>query len=219
MTRLRFTLQPALDAARARENDARVLLARAVAHAAGERERLAALDAVERLSRAPSATSSSASSDAATCGAVLDAHLRALAARRRCGRATLALADAAVDAVRADYARHARRHRALEALRDRRAAAAADRAVRREEAELDEANAARRGASARQWEEGDVISLSRPNGRPVIVNADLIETVERTDDGTTTVALTTGNVLAVMETPDAVRDAVVAYRRSLRAPS
>jgi len=60
-----------------------------------------------------------------------------------------------------------------------------------------------------------VISLVRGNGRPVIVNADLIETVERTNEGATVVNLTTGNVLAVNETPEAVLAAVIAYRRSI----
>jgi uncharacterized protein YlzI (FlbEa/FlbD family) len=58
-----------------------------------------------------------------------------------------------------------------------------------------------------------VISLTRPNGHPIVVNSDLIETVETADDGTTVVLLTTGNALAVTETPDGVCDAVVTFRR------
>lgn len=60
-----------------------------------------------------------------------------------------------------------------------------------------------------------MIALTRLNGHPVIVNADLIETVESADDGTTTVLLTTGNTLAVTEKPDAVREAVVEFRRRI----
>jgi uncharacterized protein YlzI (FlbEa/FlbD family) len=60
-----------------------------------------------------------------------------------------------------------------------------------------------------------VIALRRLNGQPVIVNADLIETVEADDEATTTIALTTGNVLAVLETPADVLAAVVAFRRSV----
>jgi uncharacterized protein YlzI (FlbEa/FlbD family) len=60
-----------------------------------------------------------------------------------------------------------------------------------------------------------VIALTRPNGHPVVVNADLIEIVEAADDGTTVVLLTTGNTLAVTETLDAVREAVVAFRRRI----
>ncbi len=60
-----------------------------------------------------------------------------------------------------------------------------------------------------------MISLVRHNGFPVIVNADLIETVERSEDGATVVTLTTGNVLAVTDPPEAIVAAVVEYRRSL----
>jgi uncharacterized protein YlzI (FlbEa/FlbD family) len=60
-----------------------------------------------------------------------------------------------------------------------------------------------------------VIALSRLTGHPVIVNADLIETVESSGEGETVVTLTTGNVLIVSETPQAVCDAALAYRRSI----
>lgn len=60
-----------------------------------------------------------------------------------------------------------------------------------------------------------MIALTRTNGRPIVVNADLIETVESADDGTTVVLLTTGNALAVTEGPEAVRETVVAYRRRI----
>ena len=64
-----------------------------------------------------------------------------------------------------------------------------------------------------------VIVLHRSNAAPIVVNADLIETVERSQDGETVVALTTGNVLVVTESPEAVKDAAVAYRRSIGLPS
>lgn len=60
-----------------------------------------------------------------------------------------------------------------------------------------------------------MIALTRTNGRPIIVNADLIETVESADDGTTVVLLTTGNTLAVSEGPGAVCEAVVVFRRRI----
>ena len=63
-----------------------------------------------------------------------------------------------------------------------------------------------------------MISLTRPNGHPIVVNADLIEMIESADDGTTVVLLTTGNTLTVSETPDAVRELVVAFRRRIHAP-
>ena len=59
-----------------------------------------------------------------------------------------------------------------------------------------------------------MISLQRPNGHPVIVNADLIETVERVGE-TTVVTLTTGNVLEVVDAPEMVRDATIAYRHAI----
>ena len=60
-----------------------------------------------------------------------------------------------------------------------------------------------------------MIALTRPNGQPIVVNADLIETVESASDGSTVVLLTTGNTLAVTEKPDGVREAVIAYRRRI----
>lgn len=63
-----------------------------------------------------------------------------------------------------------------------------------------------------------MIALTRPNGHPVVVNSDLIETVESAGDGLTAVLLTTGNTLSVTETPELVLEAVVAYRRRLREP-
>ncbi|MBC5811126.1 MAG: flagellar FlbD family protein [Candidatus Eremiobacteraeota bacterium] len=60
-----------------------------------------------------------------------------------------------------------------------------------------------------------MIVLTRNNGKAVVVNADLIETVEAAGDGTTVVTLTTGNLLGVEESIEAVRDAVLAYRRHI----
>jgi len=60
-----------------------------------------------------------------------------------------------------------------------------------------------------------MIALHRPNGQLVVVNADLFETVETEQEGATVVTLTTGNVLAVTESPDGVREAALAYRRSI----
>lgn len=60
-----------------------------------------------------------------------------------------------------------------------------------------------------------MITLQRANGHPVIVNADLIETIERAEAEGTVVTLTTGNVLAVTDAPEAVAERVVAYRRRI----
>jgi uncharacterized protein YlzI (FlbEa/FlbD family) len=63
-----------------------------------------------------------------------------------------------------------------------------------------------------------MIALLRPNGRPVFVNPDLVETAERdADDGVTTVVLTTGNVLVVSDDPDAITERIVAFRRRLKS--
>jgi uncharacterized protein YlzI (FlbEa/FlbD family) len=63
-----------------------------------------------------------------------------------------------------------------------------------------------------------MIALTRLNGHPIIVSADLIETIESADDGTTVIVLTTGNTLAVNETPAAVGEAVITFRRRIAAP-
>lgn len=60
-----------------------------------------------------------------------------------------------------------------------------------------------------------MISLVRPNGHPIVVNADLIETVECDADGRTVVTLTSGNVLVVEESPADVAEAAIAYRRRI----
>jgi uncharacterized protein YlzI (FlbEa/FlbD family) len=59
-----------------------------------------------------------------------------------------------------------------------------------------------------------MIALTRANGFPIVVNADLIELVERLE-GQTVVTLTSGNTLAVTEEPAEVLEAVVAYRRRI----
>jgi len=62
-----------------------------------------------------------------------------------------------------------------------------------------------------------VIELRRPNGFPILVNADLIETVEPSDEGATVVTLTSGNTLVIVDSLDAVREAVIAFRRRIGA--
>jgi uncharacterized protein YlzI (FlbEa/FlbD family) len=62
-----------------------------------------------------------------------------------------------------------------------------------------------------------VIVLHRPSGHIVVVNADIIEAVEAVPEGVSAVTLTSGNVLEVAETPEAVRDAVIAFRRAILA--
>jgi flagellar protein FlbD len=71
-----------------------------------------------------------------------------------------------------------------------------------------------------------MIYVTRLNHTPVVLNSELIETVETTPD--TVITLTTGQKLMVLESPEDLIDRVVKYRRSifaglsegmLRAPS
>lgn len=58
-----------------------------------------------------------------------------------------------------------------------------------------------------------MIHLTRINGRPIIINSDLIEHIESTPD--TVVSLTTKQSLMVLETVDEVVDRIVEFRRRI----
>ncbi len=58
-----------------------------------------------------------------------------------------------------------------------------------------------------------MIHLTRLDGRDLVLNADMIATVERTPD--TMLTLVTGVPIMVTESVDAVVDRVVAYRRRI----
>jgi flagellar protein FlbD len=60
-----------------------------------------------------------------------------------------------------------------------------------------------------------VIVLTRPNGQPVMLNCDLIESVEQ--NGETIITLTTGNVVVVREPPDQIERKVVAFKRKVHS--
>jgi flagellar protein FlbD len=60
-----------------------------------------------------------------------------------------------------------------------------------------------------------MIELTRLNNEKIVVNADLIEFVERTPD--TLVTTTTGKKLMVKETIDEVVEKVIAYHHRSRA--
>jgi len=60
-----------------------------------------------------------------------------------------------------------------------------------------------------------MIGLTRLNGRAVVVNADLIETIESTPD--TVISLVTGKKFVVLESADSVVDKVISYRRKAAA--
>jgi flagellar protein FlbD len=58
-----------------------------------------------------------------------------------------------------------------------------------------------------------MVKVTRLNGAEVVLNADLIETLEATPD--TVVALTTGKKLMVKEGVDEVVQRIIQYRRSV----
>jgi len=58
-----------------------------------------------------------------------------------------------------------------------------------------------------------MIRLTRINGRPFILNADLIENLESTPD--TVITLSNGRTYMVRETLDIVMKQVIRYRRSI----
>jgi flagellar protein FlbD len=60
-----------------------------------------------------------------------------------------------------------------------------------------------------------VIVLTRLNGQPVMLNSDLIESVEQ--NGETIVTLTTGNVVVVSEPMEEIERRVVAFRAKTNA--
>jgi flagellar protein FlbD len=62
-----------------------------------------------------------------------------------------------------------------------------------------------------------MITLTRLNRVPLIVNADLIEHVEVTPD--TVVALTTGQKFMVLESAEEVVDKVIDYRKAVLSAS
>lgn len=59
-------------------------------------------------------------------------------------------------------------------------------------------------------EEKNMIKLHRLNGEPVIINAELIETVESVPD--TKIVLISNNQFIVKESPDEVADKILEYR-------
>src|SRR5579884_3795324 len=61
--------------------------------------------------------------------------------------------------------------------------------------------------------EGPMIRLTRLNRAPLVLNSDLIEHVEATPD--TVIALTNGQKIMVLESPEEIVQRVVDFRRSL----
>jgi flagellar protein FlbD len=61
-----------------------------------------------------------------------------------------------------------------------------------------------------------VIALTRLNGHPVMVNSDLIESLEETPD--TVVTLTSGNKLIVRDAMADVQRKIIAFKRAIYGP-
>jgi flagellar protein FlbD len=61
-----------------------------------------------------------------------------------------------------------------------------------------------------------VIALIRLNGHPVMVNCDLIESLEETPD--TVVTLTSGNKLVVRDSMAEVQRKIIEYKRKIYGP-
>jgi flagellar protein FlbD len=61
-----------------------------------------------------------------------------------------------------------------------------------------------------------MIALRRLNNEPIMVNPDLIESLESTPD--TVITLTNGNKLLVRDTMDEVREKIVEFKRQIYAP-
>ena len=61
-----------------------------------------------------------------------------------------------------------------------------------------------------------MIALIRLNGQPIMVNADLIESVETTPD--TVVTLTSGNKLIVRDSMDELQRKIIDFKRKIYGP-
>lgn len=58
-----------------------------------------------------------------------------------------------------------------------------------------------------------MITVTRLDGSPILLNVDLILAIERTPD--TLVSLTTGDTVLVQETPQGIVERITAYKREL----
>jgi len=62
-----------------------------------------------------------------------------------------------------------------------------------------------------------MISLIRLNGQPLMVNCDLIESIEATPD--TVVTLTSGNKLIVRDSMEQLQAKIVEFKRKIYGPT
>ncbi len=200
-----FELQALLDARERVEKQKRGAAAacgRAVEQCGAELERLTGL-----RRRCESALAAAAGGGGTRDARFYDAHLQLLGsnfARRQLRREELA---ALCERAREELAAARRDASVIENLKARRRRRFELGQARRDEHEIDEANAAATRKGHR------VIALTRPNGQPVMLNCDLIESIEQ--NGETIVLLTTGNAVVVREPMDEIERRVVAFKRKI----
>lgn len=61
-----------------------------------------------------------------------------------------------------------------------------------------------------------MIQLTRLNGQPIMVNADLIESVETTPD--TVITLVSGNKLVVRDGMETIQERIIEFKRKIYGP-
>lgn len=61
-----------------------------------------------------------------------------------------------------------------------------------------------------------MIVLTRLNGQPIMVNADLIESVETTPD--TVITLVSGNKLIVRDSMELIQERIIEFKRKIYGP-
>jgi len=61
-----------------------------------------------------------------------------------------------------------------------------------------------------------MIALTRLNGQPIMVNADLIESVETTPD--TVITLVSGNKLIVRDSMETIQQRIIEFKRKIYGP-
>lgn len=62
-----------------------------------------------------------------------------------------------------------------------------------------------------------MIQLTRLNGQPIMVNSDLIESVETTPD--TVITLVSGNKLIVRDSMESIQSLIIEFKRKIYGPS
>ncbi|MGP6159148.1 MAG: flagellar FlbD family protein [Vulcanimicrobiaceae bacterium] len=214
MARFRYDLQALLDALAGHERTAEIALARALTARESARALLRFLEnGIGELRRARPTTAQ------AWFPAEVERAIAALERRRVSQRAALVVLESRVERAQGELCQAAQRRATFERHRDRALASFAAAQARSEDEELEEANARRGAPAAPMRISDDVIVLHRPSGYPIVVNADLIETVEPAEEGGgSVVTLTSGNTILATEGHEAVREAVIDYRRRISSP-